>query len=150
MRYVLFLLPLLTLVACKKEKADIMPKEPAIELISADPGAVTEFQEAVTLRFSYSDGDGDLGRSDPDDFSLWVKDSRLAVADGYHIIPLAPPDAEIAIQGELVVELAPLFLLGNSAQEVMTYTFYVEDRAGNRSNSITTSPITINAQADTD
>ena len=150
MRYALLLLLILALSACKKEKAEIMPKEPAIELISADPGTVTEFQEAVVLRFSYRDGDGDLGRSDPDDFSLWVKDSRLAVADGYHIIPLAPPDAEIAIQGELVVELAPLFLLGNSAQEVMTYTFYVEDRAGNRSNSITTSSITINAQAETD
>lgn len=134
------------LVSCKKEKAEIMPMEPLIELINVSPEQVTEFQSAVMLRFSYKDGDGDLGRTDPDDYSLWVKDSRLSVADGYHIIPLAPPDEEIAIEGELEVELTPLFLLGNASQEVMTYSFYVVDRAGNRSNEITTPAITINVQ----
>jgi len=145
MNKVVLLLSVLALSACKKEKVNVMPKEPSIELISVGPAQITEFQTPVILRFSYKDGDGDLGRTDPDDHSLWVKDSRLSVADGYHIIPLAPPDQEIAIQGELVVELSPLFLLGNSDQEVMTYSFYVEDRAGNRSNTITTSAITINA-----
>lgn len=134
------------LVACKKEQADIMPMEPSIELISVGPAQVTEFETAVMLRFSYKDGDGDLGRTDPDDYSLWVKDSRLSMADGYHIIPLAPPDEEMAIEGELEVELTPLFLLGNAAEEVMTYSFHVMDRAGNRSNEITTPAITINAQ----
>lgn len=145
MNKVVIFLFVIALSACKKEKVEVMPKEPSIELISVGPAQITEFQTPVMLRFSYKDGDGDLGRSDPDDHSLWVKDSRLSVADGYHIIPLAPPDHEIAIQGELVVELSPLFLLGNSDQEVMTYSFYVEDRAGNRSNTITTSAITINA-----
>ncbi len=143
-------LSVVALSACKKEKVDLMPKEPSIELISVGPSHVVEFQTPVVLRFSYKDGDGDLGRTDPDDHSLWVKDSRLEVADGYHIIPLAPPDHEIAIQGELEVELTPLFLLGNSDQEVMTYTFYVMDRAGNKSNTITTPAITVNAPPDTD
>lgn len=134
------------LASCKKEKADMMPMEPVIELINVGPDQVTEFETTVILRFTYKDGDGDLGRTDPDDYSLWVKDSRLSVADGYHIIPLAPPDEAIAIEGELEVELTPLFLLGNATQEVMTYSFYVEDRAGNRSNEITTPAITINAQ----
>ena len=131
------------LSACKKEQDPIMPIEPAIELISIGPGTVIEFQTAVRLRFSYKDGDGDLGQYDPDDHTLWVKDSRLSVADGYHIVPLAPPDTEIPIQGELEVELSPLFLLGNADQEVMTYSFYVVDRAGNRSNTIDSDPITI-------
>lgn len=135
-----------SLAACKKERADIMPLEPVIELIEVGPDQVTEFETTVLLRFSYKDGDGDLGRMDPDDYSLWVKDSRLSVADGYHIIPLAPPDETIAIEGELEVELTPLFLLGNASQEVMTYSFYVMDRAGNRSNEITTPAITINEQ----
>lgn len=134
------------LASCKKEQADIMPFEPEIELISIGPATVVEFEQPIVLRFSYRDGDGDLGRTDPDDHSLWVKDSRLAVADGYHIIPLAPPDTEVPIQGELAVQLNPLFLLGNGAQEVMTYTFHIVDRAGNRSNEITSPPITILAQ----
>lgn len=145
MRGLILVLLAVGLQACKKEQAPIMPLEPAIELISVGPAVVTEFQTPVILRFSYKDGDGDLGRTDPDDHSLWVKDSRLPEADGYHIIPLAPPGEAIAIQGELEVELTPLFLLGNAPQEVMNYTFHVVDRAGNRSNGITTSAITINA-----
>lgn len=137
---------IIALVSCKKEKVDIMPHEPVIELISVGPTSVVEFEQAVLLRFSYKDGNGDLGREDPDDYSLWVKDSRLAVADGYHIIPLSPPDSEVPIQGELEVELDPLFLLGNGAEETMTYSFYVEDNSGNRSNEITTPPIVIAAQ----
>lgn len=137
------LIGVMALVGCKKEQADIMPFEPEIELISIGPATVVEFEQPIVLRFSYRDGDGDLGRTDPDDHSLWVKDSRLAVADGYHIIPLAPPDTEVPIQGELSVQLNPLFLLGNGAEEVMTYTFHIVDRAGNRSNEITTPAITI-------
>lgn len=131
------------LAACKKETVDIMSREPSIELISVGPSSVIEFQEPVLLRFKYEDGDGDLGQTDPDDHSLWVKDSRLNTADGYHIIPLSPPDTELAIKGELAVQLSPLFLLGNGTEEQMTYSFYVVDRAGNRSNEIITPQITI-------
>lgn len=146
MRSAPLLIPALLLCACKKEGAEVLPKEPSIELISCGPSTVVEFEQPVILRFSYKDGDGDLGRPDPDDHALWVKDSRLAEADGYHIIPLTPPDAEIPIEGELEVELAPLFLLGNGEQEIMTYEFYVVDVAGNRSNTIVTPSITVNAQ----
>ncbi|HMQ76423.1 MAG TPA: hypothetical protein PKE21_11550 [Flavobacteriales bacterium] len=131
----------LTLAACRKEAA--LDPVPAIELVSVGPQQVMAFDEPVRVRFTYADGDGDLGTDDPDAYTLWVKDSRLATADGYHIPPLAPPDAQVAIQGELEVELTPLFLLGNSGQEVMTYSFFVTDRAGNRSNELTTSAITI-------
>lgn len=131
------------LVACKKEVVDIMPREPSIELISVGPSTVIEFEQPIVLRFKYEDGDGDLGQTDPDDHSLWVKDSRLKTADGYHIIPLSPPDTELAIRGELEVQLSPLFLLGNGTEEQMTYSFHVVDRAGNRSNEIVTTMITI-------
>lgn len=146
MKYRIHLLcAIVLLAACKKEA--VMPAAPVIDLISVSPGQVSSFGQPVTLRFSYKDGNGDLGRVDPDDHSLWVKDSRLNSADGYHIPPMAPLDSEVPIQGELSVELTPLFLLGSSGQEVMTYTFYVEDRSGQRSNSITTSAITIVADS---
>lgn len=120
-----------------------MPTTPEITLVSASPTQVDEFTEGVVLLFSYKDGDGDLGEADPDAYTLWVKDSRLNEADGYHIPPLAPLDAEVPIQGELEVALTPLFLLGSSGQEVMTYTFYITDRAGNKSNELVTSSITV-------
>jgi hypothetical protein len=52
----------------------------------------------------------------------------------------------VPIQGELVVELSPLFLIGNGTQEVMTYSFHIVDRAGNKSNELVSPPITILAQ----
>jgi hypothetical protein len=127
--------------ACKKE--EVMPAAPEIAFVSMSTQSVHEFDERVTVRFSYTDGDGDLGQQDPDNYTLWVKDARLQGTDGYHIPPLAPEDADVPIQGELEVELNALFLLGNSGQEETSYTMYVVDRAGNRSNEFTTGTITI-------
>lgn len=129
------------LAACKKE--EVMPAAPEIAFVSMSAQSVHEFDERVTVRFSYKDGDGDLGQQDPDNYTLWVKDARLQGTDGYHIPPLAPEDADVPIQGELEVELNALFLLGNSGQEETSYTMYVVDRAGNRSNEFTTGMITI-------
>ena len=129
------------LAACKKE--EVMPSAPEIGFLSMSAQSVHEFEQRVKVRFSYTDGDGDLGQNDPDDYTLWVKDARLEGTDGYHIPPLAPEDAEVPIQGELEVELNALFLLGNSGEEETHYTMYVVDRAGNRSNEFTTGTITI-------
>lgn len=129
------------IAGCKKE--EVMPSAPTIALVSMSTQEVTQFTEPVTVRFSYTDGDGDLGQEDPDNYTLWVKDARLEGTDGYHIPPLAPEDAEVPIQGELEVELNALFLLGNSGQEETRYTMYIVDRAGNRSNEFTTGTIII-------
>lgn len=129
------------LAGCKKE--EVMPSAPEIAFVSMSTQSVHEFDERVTVRFSYKDGDGDLGQEDPDNYTLWVKDARLDGTDGYHIPPLAPEDAEVPIQGELDVELNALFLLGNSGQEETSYTMYIVDRAGNRSNEFTTGMIII-------
>ncbi len=129
------------LAGCKKE--EVMPSAPEIAFVSMSTQSVHEFDERVTVRFSYKDGDGDLGQEDPDNYTLWVKDARLEGTDGYHIPPLAPEDVEVPIQGELDVELNALFLLGNSGQEETSYTVYIVDRAGNRSNEFTTGMIII-------
>ena len=135
-------LSILLLVACKKEEP-VLPLVPEIALVSMSAQEVTSFEDRITIRFSYKDGDGDIGQADPDAYTLWVKDARLSTADGYHIPPLAPEGAEVPIQGELNVELNALFLLGNSGQEETSYSIYLLDRAGNRSNMVTTGPIII-------
>lgn len=141
MRTLIATLFIVLLAACKKE--EVMPSAPEIALLSVSTESVVQFEDRVKVRFSYKDGDGDLGQADPDDYTLWVKDARLEGTDGYHIPPLAPENAEVPIQGELEVELNALFLLGNSGQEETRYTMYVVDRAGNRSNEFTTGTITI-------
>ena len=127
--------------SCKREV--VMPATPEISLLSVSTQSVVQFTDRVSLRFSYKDGDGDLGQADPDNYTLWVKDARLNTADGYHIPPLAPEGEAVPIQGELTMELNALFLLGNSTQEETTYTVYLTDRAGNRSNTFVTGAITI-------
>jgi len=131
----------LILPSCKKEET--MPVEPEIELVSIGPTDVEEFVDVVTLRFKYKDGDGDIGEVDPDVPSLRVKDSRLAEPDWYHIPPLTPDQQELAIQGELEIPLNTLFILGNSASEVLTYSIVLIDRAGNYSNELVSPLITV-------
>jgi hypothetical protein len=131
----------LLLTSCKKE--EMMPAVPEIALISVSPLEVVQFGERVKVRFSYQDGNGDLGHPDPDVPSLEVKEARLNAPDWYHIPPIAPEGSEVMIRGELEVELNALFLLGNGTVETTTYTLRIRDRAGNWSNTITTPTITI-------
>jgi hypothetical protein len=132
---------LLLTLACKKEEGP--PVVPEITLLSVAPTTVVQFGEEVQVRISYKDGDGDLGRVDADDFSIWVKDARLATADGYHVQPLAPIGSSVAIEGELTIVLRPLFLLGNGSEEATKYTLELQDRAGNWSNEVVTPEIII-------
>ncbi len=129
------------LAACGKK--DVIPTSPEIALIDTAPLQVVQFGERVKVRFSYKDGDGDLGQFDPDIASLEVKEARLNTADWYHVPPISPEGSEVQVQGELEVELNALFLLGNGTEETTTYTLRIKDRAGNWSNSITTPTITI-------
>ena len=136
---------MLMLMACRKEEQ--AGGAPEIALLDTAPLEVVQFGERVRVRFSYKDADGDLGNADPDIHDLEVKEARLAQPDFHHVPPISPEGASVAVQGELEVELNPLFVLGNGTQEYTTYTLRIRDRAGNWSNSITTPTITI-VQAD--
>lgn len=124
---------MLLLPGCKKDEVN---KIPEITLLSIGPTNVEEFVDEVTLRFSYNDGDGDIGSFDPDERTLRVKDSRLENPDWYHIPPMAPEGSSPQIQGELEITLNPLFLLGNGSQESVTFSITLFDRAGNLSNEL--------------
>ena len=117
--------------------------EPQIKLESFSNDAIVQFTDSLAVEISYEDGDGDLGSADPDFNSIFVQDARLAQADEYYVPPLAPENASISIQGKLQINLAPTFLLGNGTQETTTYSLYMIDRAGNRSNTIEIGPISI-------
>lgn len=131
------------LFSCKKKSADL-PPEPTIELVSVSPTNLEQFKDSVVITLNYKDNNGDLGTESPDIYTLQVKDSRLANPDWYHIQPLAPLDHELKIEGSLSIRLNTMFLLGNGTQEFSTLTIKLQDRAGNWSNELVTSPITIN------
>lgn len=145
MRYFFSLLILsAVLFACKKKDSADLPPEPTIELVSVTPTNLEQFKDSVVVTFTYKDNDGDLGTESPDEYTLKVKDSRLANPDWYHIQPLAPLDHELKIEGQLRVRLNTMFLIGNGSQEFSTLSIMLKDRAGNWSNEIVTPPITIN------
>jgi len=128
---------------CKKAEVE---NEFSISLIAMSPSEIIEFEENINVRISYSHAKGFMGFSDPDYLSLEVKDSRLSNADYYHLIPLAPPQSEVSITGEIHIEVDAPFIFGNGNTETLTFTIRIQDKDKNWSNKITTGLITVNKQ----
>jgi hypothetical protein len=127
---------LLSIMGCKKEDED--PVAPVITFDSISATTVEQFNNTIQIGILYEDYQGDLGRQDPDDYSLRVRDARLGDFDWYHIPPMTPDNQELHIKGKYLLELDPLFLMGTGTQESTTLTIQIQDRAGNWSNSIVT------------
>jgi len=128
---------------CKKAEVE---NEFSISLIEMSPSEIIEFEENINVKISYNHAKGFIGFSDPDYLSLEVKDSRLANADYYHLIPLNPPQSEVSITGEIDIEVDAPFIFGNGNTETLTLTIRIQDKDKNWSNKITTGLITVNKQ----
>ncbi len=129
-------------LACKKDEV-VFDTTPSIEFVSITPSSVTEFEDEVILTILYRDGDGDLGENDPEVKNLFVTDSRNDVQYSFRVQQLAPANADINIEGELAINLKTLSVVGSGNSESATFSVYIVDRAGNKSNTITTSAITV-------
>ena len=62
---------------------------PAIKILEVDKDTLVQFLDSLIITIEYEDGDGDLGTSNPDINSIFVKDDRLELADEYYLLPLA-------------------------------------------------------------
>jgi len=142
-KLIILSLSLMVLFSCKKED-EAYSDTPEIEFVSLTPTSTSEFSQDIKLVISYKDGDGDIGTDDPDEYTLLIHDARLPAADEYHIQPLTPPNQSIQIEGDLKINLAGLFVLGNDSTESTRFTIKLRDRAGNWSNSVTSTSITVN------
>ena len=148
MNRIFFIIALMLVFAassCKKDDVEISDV-PEIEFVSVNPSTVVEYQDSLTFTISYRDGDGDLGENGVGVENLFLTDSRNDVTYTFRIKQLAPDGADIAIQGNLNVVLQSAAILDGSASQTFTYEIYVVDRAGNQSNTVTTSSVTVNAQ----
>ena len=142
-RTFLCLLPMLTLiVGCAKDEP-ISPV-PEISFVSANPQTVAAYSTPLVVTISYLDGDGDLGQNNTDANNLFMADSRNGVVYGFRVRQLAPDDADIAITGNLNVEVPSVPIVGSGDSETFSYTIHVVDRAGNESNRVVSTPITVN------
>jgi len=131
----------LLIFSCKKAE-DIGPI-PEIEFISVTPQSVHEYTESLVFTIKYRDGDGDLGENDSDAENFFLADSRNNVIYKFRIPQLAPDNSSIVIEGNLNVTLANTAILDGSNSQTFTYSIYVKDRAGNQSNTVTTSSVTV-------
>lgn len=119
---------------------------PEIAFESVVPNVVTEYQDSLYFTVSYRDGNGDLGENNTDNNNLFIEDSRNQVTYGFRIQQLAPNNADIAIQGNLNVTLPNTAIINGGASESVSYSIWVVDRAGNESNRVSSSTVTVNAQ----
>lgn len=133
-----------TISAC--QKLNDVSEVPEIEFISVTPNVVTEYADSLVFTISYRDGDGDLGENNTDDNNMYVQDSRNQVTYGFRIQQLAPDGANIAIQGNINVTLGSTAIVNGGNSESVNYTIWVVDRAGNESNKVQSSTVTVNAQ----
>ncbi|MDZ4758126.1 MAG: hypothetical protein SGJ10_08310 [Bacteroidota bacterium] len=142
MKKVLYLLPFL-FFGCKKKEA--VSNVPVITFVNAAPSTVKAYKDSVVFTIGYADADGDLGENSVNAENLFLTDNRINITYKYRIKQLAPTGAVIAIKGNLDVILKSTDITDStSATQTATYNIYVTDRAGNKSNVITSSAITIN------
>lgn len=131
---------ILLFVSCKKDDS---PVAPILGLVSLSTTDVQSHNNDVVVQLSFEDFQGDLGQTDADIPTLFVKDARLAEPDGYPVFPVTPELQNLHVKGTFSVHLNSLFIMGTDSLETTTLTFTVKDRAGNTSNAVVSSPIQI-------
>jgi hypothetical protein len=145
MKKIFYILLVVSLIfsTCKKTEVE---NAFSISLIEISPSEIIEFEENINVRISYTHSQGFVGFSDPDYLSLEIKDSRLSNPDYYHLIPLSPPQSEVSISGETLIEVDAPFIFGNGNTETLTFTIRIQDKDKNWSNKVTTDLITLSKQ----
>lgn len=140
-----FSLGILLIASCKKKEVEEPAPKPnlSIEFLSVSPSSVKEYSDSLTITFSYEDMDGDLGENNPNVTNLFVTDSRNSVEYQYRVSQLAPDGANIHIKGKLNVVIKNTAITDGSSSQAVTYSLYMKDRAGNQSNTVTTTSVTV-------
>lgn len=140
------------------------PLEPVIEFKSVSTNVMRQKAipasdpDSVTVTFSYTDGDGDLGYPDDDPTtSVFFRDERDQFASERKLPFVDPQGAGNGISGEISVVLPTTCCIHVDPVEgtktacelvpintdTLRYVITIRDRAGHMSNEIRTSPIVL-------
>jgi hypothetical protein len=142
MKLVMQIILIAILLSCSKEE-EVENVEPVLTFESMTPSTVGELLEEIVVKFYYSDADGNLGENDASVKNLFITDSRNEVVSSFRVKQLAPDNSTIAIEGSLNVTISPLVITDGSTSEIGTFSIYMVDRAGNKSNVIISSEFTV-------
>lgn len=147
MRNFLALAIIAMFVSCKDDEPIInepISDIPSLEILSVSPQTVTEYEDSIVFTLFYQDGNGDLGHANPDSASLFLVDTRILTTESFFVPLLAPENADITIQGELLLTLDRTILIDPlSESETVYFQIYMKDRAGNISNIALSPAITV-------
>ncbi len=141
-KYILPLLSIFLFSACAKKTESAAP---AITFKSISPSSLQIGKDNFTITFSYADSDGDLGENAADVKNMFVTDKRNGVVYQFRIPQLSPTGATISIQGDLNIDMPNVGITDGETSESVTFDVYVKDRAGNQSNTITSTAATVTA-----
>ena len=139
--YFLLLIGAIALSSCKKD--EVLSEAPSIEFTSISPTSATAYTDEIIITIDYRDQNGDLGENDPDVNNCYITDSRNNVTYEFRIPQLSPDNSTITIDGSLEIKLQSIGISDNTSSESATFSVYIEDRAGNQSNTVTTTAINI-------
>lgn len=128
--------------SCKKQEPPFSVV-PEISFLNISPPVVKAYKDSITFDITYKDGDGDLGENNANVENLFLTDNRIDLVYKFRIKQLAPDGEGIPIQGSLSVILKNTTLTDSSFVQSASFSIYVIDRAGNKSNTIQTSSIEI-------
>ena len=152
---------LLVLLAACTTPPDF-PIEPEIEFVSVSKDTMQRGSlqtDTTFITFSFTDGDGDIGDAEKDSIvRLFIIDSRTGGINDLRIPFVSEPGASNGLRGEITAQVfnsccefpneppigevdGCVFTWDEMPYDSLTYDIYIEDRAGNRSNVITTTPI---------
>ncbi len=132
------------------------PIIPEIEFVGFSKNQMIQDQfntDSVLVLLTFTDGDGDLG--DEEDLNIFVTDKRDDFLAARYRIPFIPvAGANNGLSGEITLTLfttcctfpngqAPCTTSEEYPTDQVVYEIYLVDRAGNKSNVVETSPITL-------
>lgn len=156
-KHTFFHLLLVSTILCACTKSPDFPPEPTIEFKQIINNTIQQAQDSAFVTINFTDGDGDIGFFDniQDIFLIDTRPSQNGAITAL-FMPLVPElGSENGISGEIrfpiitccvpppgfagcqpVTDAFPEY-----QRDTVIYEMYIEDRAGNRSNTITLEPI---------
>ncbi|MCS6991581.1 MAG: hypothetical protein NZL95_06930 [Chitinophagales bacterium] len=117
---------------------------PTIALDSLSTLYIRAGVDSLKFFISFTDGDGDIGsETNP---NLFLTDSRTGYTDSVKVPYITPDGSLKAISGVIIYVRSQFSCIPGRKTDSLTYTIYLEDRAGHASNSVTTPVIYLECQ----
>ena len=144
---------LFSLVSCSDEET--FPVTPVISFKSLEKFQSLSGLDSLVLTFSFTDGDGDIGSAASDTFGRDVyarlfernngvfEEAPLSALLQYRVPYLEPRGNNSSLKGDIRISIDYNILRPN---DTIYYKVLLEDRAGNRSNEISTATIVTRIQ----